>query len=105
MGFLSDTGSGLRQTVATMEPPETRYVSVGDAEVAYQVIGEGPRDILFCNALGGHVDLLWQLRPSAEFLTELSALGACSTWTVGAVERLTPSLWAPYQPGKRWLRT
>jgi class 3 adenylate cyclase/alpha-beta hydrolase superfamily lysophospholipase len=58
-----------------MEPPETRYVSVGDAEVAYQVIGESPRDILFCNALGGHVDLLWQLRPSAEFLTELSALG------------------------------
>jgi hypothetical protein len=58
-----------------MEPPETRYVSVGDADVAYQVIGEGPRDILFCNALGGQVDLLWQLRPAAEFLNELSALG------------------------------
>jgi class 3 adenylate cyclase/pimeloyl-ACP methyl ester carboxylesterase len=58
-----------------MELPETRYVNVGDADVAYQVIGEGPRDILFCNSLGGHVDLLWQLPPGAKFLSELSSLG------------------------------
>lgn len=58
-----------------MEPPETRYVSVGDADVAYQIIGGGPRDILFCNSLGGHVDLLWQLPPGAKFLSELSSLG------------------------------
>jgi hypothetical protein len=43
-----------------MELPETKYVTVRDADVAYQVIGEGSRDILLCNSLGGHVDLLWQ---------------------------------------------
>lgn len=58
-----------------MELPDTRYVSVGDADVAYQIVGEGPRDILFCNSLGGHVDLLWQLPPGAKFLNELSSLG------------------------------
>ena len=58
-----------------MEPPETRFVNVGDADVAYQVIGEGSRDILFCNSLGGHVDLLWQLPPGATFLSEFSSLG------------------------------
>ena len=56
-----------------MEPPETKYVSVGDADVAYQVFGVGPRDVLFCNSLGGHVDLLWQIPPAAKFLTEMSA--------------------------------
>lgn len=30
-----------------MELPDTTYVTVGDAEVAYQVIGEGPRDLFF----------------------------------------------------------
>ena len=55
-----------------MEPPRTRYVSVGDADVAYQIVGEGPRDPLFCSSLGGHVDLLWQTPGGAEFLGQLS---------------------------------
>jgi class 3 adenylate cyclase len=55
-----------------MEPPRTRYVNVGDADVAYQVVGEGPRDLLFCSALGGHVDLIWQTPGGAEFLGSLS---------------------------------
>jgi class 3 adenylate cyclase/pimeloyl-ACP methyl ester carboxylesterase len=56
-----------------MEPPETRYVTIGDADVAYQVIGNGPRDVLFCNSLGGHVDLLWQIPQGAKFLSDMSA--------------------------------
>ena len=56
-----------------MEPPEIQYVTIGDADVAYQVIGEGPRDVLFCNSLGGHVDLLWQIPQGAKFLSDLSA--------------------------------
>jgi pimeloyl-ACP methyl ester carboxylesterase len=56
-----------------MEPPETRYVTIGDADVAYQVVGEGPRDLLFCNSLGGPVDLIWQIPQGAQFLTELAS--------------------------------
>jgi class 3 adenylate cyclase len=55
-----------------MEPPETQYVTIGDADVAYQVFGEGPRDVLVGNSLGGHVDVLWQVPDEAEFLTQLS---------------------------------
>ena len=57
-----------------MEPPEIRYVSIGDGDVAYQVLGEGPRDLLFCNSLGGHVDLIWQIPQAAEFLEKLATL-------------------------------
>ena len=42
-----------------IEPPETRYVNVGDANVAYQVVGEASPDFLYCYGLGSHVDLMW----------------------------------------------
>ena len=35
-----------------MEPAETCYVRVGDADVAYQVVGKGPYDLLFATGLG-----------------------------------------------------
>ena len=57
-----------------MEPPEIRYVSIGDGDVAYQVLGEGPGDLLFCNSLGGHVDLIWQIPQAAEFFEKLATL-------------------------------
>jgi class 3 adenylate cyclase len=43
------------------EPVETRYVAVGDADVAYQVVGDGPFDLLCCYGLGSQIDLLWEL--------------------------------------------
>ncbi len=55
-----------------MEPPETKYVSVGDGDVAYQVFGEGSRDLLFCSGLGGHVDLFWEIPQVAEFFEKLA---------------------------------
>jgi class 3 adenylate cyclase len=42
-----------------MDRPQTRYVTVGNGQVAYQVIGDGPSDLLCCYGLGGHVDLWW----------------------------------------------
>ncbi len=49
-------------------------MSIGDGEVAYQVHGEGPGDLLFCNSLGGHVDLIWQIPPAAEFFEKLATM-------------------------------
>ncbi len=43
-----------------MEAPETRYVAVGDAEVAYQVVGDGPIDLVYFYGLGSHIDMLWR---------------------------------------------
>jgi class 3 adenylate cyclase len=56
-----------------MERPETRYVAVGDADVAYQVIGSGPVDLMYCHGLGSHVELVWDLPPAAAFLTRLAS--------------------------------
>jgi class 3 adenylate cyclase len=58
-----------------MDAPETRYVAVGDAEVAYQVIGTGPVDLLWCYGLAGHIDLFWldPLRLVPRFLEGLAS--------------------------------
>ena len=39
------------------EMAETKYVTVGDADVTYRVIGEGPLDLLYFYGLGSHVDM------------------------------------------------
>ena len=49
------------QDLLSMERPETRYVTVSDADIAYQVIGEGPIDLLYCWGLGSHVEYNWDL--------------------------------------------
>ena len=56
-----------------MDPPETRYVAVGDSDVAYQVVGEGPLDLLYCYGLGSHIELMWEVPVIAEFLTRLAS--------------------------------
>ena len=58
-----------------MEAPETRYVAVGDADVAYQVVGDGPLDLLYCYGLGNHIENRWEVPGNAEFLYSMAAFG------------------------------
>jgi class 3 adenylate cyclase/pimeloyl-ACP methyl ester carboxylesterase len=57
-----------------MSRPDTRYVAVGDADVAYQVLGEGPSDLLFFNGLGSNVEMAWEDPEIAHFLRRLASL-------------------------------
>ncbi len=56
-----------------METPETRYAAVGDADVAYQVVGEGSIELLYCYGLGSNIEVAWEVPRNAEFLTGLAA--------------------------------
>src|SRR5437868_15337514 len=40
-------------------PPETRYARSGDVSIAYQVVGEGPFDVVFVPPSSSHVELNW----------------------------------------------
>jgi DNA-binding SARP family transcriptional activator/pimeloyl-ACP methyl ester carboxylesterase len=56
--------------------PQTRYVRTEDGiHVAYQVIGEGERDIVFVPALMSHLELLWEDHETADFFRRLAKLG------------------------------
>src|SRR5262249_47927661 len=49
--------------------------AVGDADVAYQVLGEDPPDLLVFNGLGNPVELAWQVADNSEFFTRMASLG------------------------------
>ncbi len=42
--------------------PETHYTRSGDVSIAYQVVGEGPFDVVFSPGLVSHIELLWEMR-------------------------------------------
>ena len=56
--------------------PQTRYARTEDGiHVAYQVIGEGERDIVFVPGLMSHLELLWEDHETADFFRRLAKLG------------------------------
>ena len=56
--------------------PQTSYAQTDDGiHVAYQVIGEGERDIVFVPGLMSHLELLWEDHETADFYRSLSRLG------------------------------
>jgi hypothetical protein len=40
--------------------PETRYAKSGDVHIAYQVMGEGPIDLVFVPGFVSNVEATWQ---------------------------------------------
>jgi class 3 adenylate cyclase len=55
-----------------VETPMTRYVAVGDADVAYQVIGDAAIDLLYFYGLGSHFEHFWDMPEYAAFLERLA---------------------------------
>jgi len=53
--------------------PETRYARSGDVSIAYQVVGEGPFDIVFVPGFVSHVELVWSVPSRAQFLEHLAS--------------------------------
>jgi class 3 adenylate cyclase len=51
----------------------TRYARNGDLQIAYQVAGEGPLDVLVVPRWFSNIELDWELPPSARFLTRLAS--------------------------------
>jgi class 3 adenylate cyclase len=51
----------------------TRYVRSGDGQIAYQVAGDGPLDVLMVPRWFSNIELDWELPPSARFLTRLAS--------------------------------
>jgi len=52
--------------------PETRYARSGDVAIAYQVLGEGPFDVVVAPPSVSHVELIWEIARVAAFLRGLA---------------------------------
>jgi DNA-binding SARP family transcriptional activator/pimeloyl-ACP methyl ester carboxylesterase len=54
--------------------PQTRYAESGEIRIAYQVLGEGRRDVVFVPGAMSHLDLLWEDAETADFYRRLAGL-------------------------------
>ena len=54
-------------------PPETRYARSGDLNIAYQVVGEGPLDLVYVPGWVSNVELMWEEPAMEHFLSRLAS--------------------------------
>jgi pimeloyl-ACP methyl ester carboxylesterase/plasmid stabilization system protein ParE len=66
---LDMTSAGKGALVA----PETRYTRSGDVNIAYQVVGDGPIDLVFIPGFVSHLEVTWEVAPIARFFERLAA--------------------------------
>lgn len=52
--------------------PETRYARAGDIQVAYQVVGDGDRDLVLVPGFVSNLEVAWEHPPYERFMRRLS---------------------------------
>jgi hypothetical protein len=52
--------------------PEVRYARSGEVDLAYQVTGEGPADLVFVPGWISNIEMAWELPEFARFLGRLA---------------------------------
>ena len=51
----------------------TRYTKAGGVNIAYQVVGDGPIDLVFAQGWATHLELAWEIPQMARFLESLAS--------------------------------
>ena len=57
----------------TTVAPQTRYATSGDVSIAYQVVGEGPRDLILAPGFVSHAEVMWENPDLARVLERLAS--------------------------------
>ena len=67
--------AGRRRSAADrpVQPPETHYARSGDVNIAYQVVGDGPLDLVFVMGWVSHLEYFWKEPSFARFLRRLAS--------------------------------
>jgi pimeloyl-ACP methyl ester carboxylesterase len=60
--------------------PKTRYARSGDARIAYQVIGDGPFDLIFVPGFVSNVEHLWEVPGVPAILERFASYSRLITW-------------------------
>ena len=56
-----------------MTQPETKFAQSGDVSIAYQVLGQGPLDLVHVPGLVSHLEYAWENPANARFLQRLAS--------------------------------
>jgi class 3 adenylate cyclase len=60
--------------------PETNYARSGDLHIAYQVVGDGPIDLVFIPSWFSHIEMYWQNPYVEKILTQLASFSRVITF-------------------------
>ncbi len=66
--------------MAPIQPPETRYARSGNVSIAYQVMGDGPIDLIMVPGLLSHIEFFHELTGYTDFLRRLAAFARVITF-------------------------
>jgi class 3 adenylate cyclase len=61
--------------MTSLGTPETRFARSGGIDIAYQLVGEGERDVVVGIGWVSHLELLWELPETVHFLRRLQSFG------------------------------
>jgi class 3 adenylate cyclase len=67
------SAASRREHEAVGGVPETYYVKSGDTHIAFQVIGDGPIDVVWAPGFVHHIDLVWEEPSAARYFTGLAS--------------------------------
>jgi pimeloyl-ACP methyl ester carboxylesterase len=56
-----------------MTTPETSYADSDGVHIAYQVVGDGPVDLVYCTGIWSNLEVMWEERRWAHFLERLGS--------------------------------
>jgi pimeloyl-ACP methyl ester carboxylesterase/class 3 adenylate cyclase len=56
-----------------MSTPPTQYAKSGDTSIAYQVVGDGPIDVVLVLGFATHLELQWESPPFARFFERIGS--------------------------------
>ncbi|MBL8550731.1 MAG: alpha/beta fold hydrolase [Hyphomonadaceae bacterium] len=70
----------MHRAMPAEDLPETRFARSGDVNIAYQVLGEGPVDLLLVPGLVSHVETSHEVRGYTAFLRRLARFARLATF-------------------------
>lgn len=62
-----------RNPTIIQRPPDIKYALSGDVNIAYQVVGDGPIDLVFVMGWVSHLEYFWKNLEFARFLSRLAS--------------------------------
>jgi len=85
-----------------MPTPRTLYAKSGDVHLAYQAIGDGPRDVVLVLDWASHLEAVWEQPFIQEFIGSLNRYARVSGLTCAASVSPTASSSKRVQPRIGW---
>jgi pimeloyl-ACP methyl ester carboxylesterase len=62
------------------DAPETKFANSGDAHIAYQVVGDGPIELVYVQGFVSNIELNWQEPSYATFLSRIASFSRLITF-------------------------